>query len=351
MGIRAPKYALPPEVAAHHAAFLAALRESIASDAGGEIVARWQAQSGRVFVTGGRVAWITSSSLPKTLREHLAESTLLKDDELKEVVAECKRSGSNFAETIVAWELIDAPTLRGKLLEHLAANLLDLFAWPSLETLFVPIRRTHSGTFTFSVNEILRTAVELGSEEHTWLHYVIDDIDTWFSDLGAKGSRVSVSESEHSEPSTHLEDGRSESMDVAQLKKAFEEFKTGAADGLLASDIFTRADATPIIGFKSNAAACALFNRVIMYLDDSLRGSKFPPINRYIYLELVDNKSVVLVNLGSQFVWGMLCDTSKIQLGMLLNVLLPDAIIKIKQALDIKSAGNVSSIGHHAARS
>ena len=133
-------------------------------------------------------------------------------------------------------------------------------------------------------------------------------------------------------------------MDVANVKSVFDRFQRDAADGLLASDIFARADAQPILGYNTNPAACALFNKVVQHLIESLAGSKFPPLHRYILIDLAGNKTVVVVNLSAEYLWGMLCDTTKIQLGMLLNVIVPTAAAQFQEAIKAGGAPGIPGL-------
>ncbi|MBN2381485.1 hypothetical protein JXQ70_01250 [bacterium] len=123
-------------------------------------------------------------------------------------------------------------------------------------------------------------------------------------------------------------------MNLGKLKEAFEEFKKDAGDGLIASDIWPRAGAQSILGHNSQASATALFNRLSEQIDKSLETSKFPPIARFFMLELVGNKAVVISYLGKDYLWGILCDTSKLQIGLLLNVLLPMTSTKMTEAIN-----------------
>jgi response regulator of citrate/malate metabolism len=114
-------------------------------------------------------------------------------------------------------------------------------------------------------------------------------------------------------------------MNVKKLNQAIEK-------GLLATDIFETADGQSIIGWNSNPQACALFNRITNYMTEALDGAGFPALGRYYIIDLAGGKMVIVIALG-EFQWGILVDRAKIQLGLLLNVVMPKIIDSFEQAM------------------
>lgn len=297
------------------------------SKADGEIVICSGTESGRIFYASGRIAWITASTEPQTFRQRLVARGFCDDAALQSVVEECKRNGWNFAETVIAWKLVDEPTLRTQLLQHVASALLEILRWPKLAAMFVPVKRTYSGHLTYTFKELLECAGRGEGLKREVPAAVLEEVRSWAVQC------------------EFTRDTREHSMDIARIREVFEEFKRQMGDGLLASDIFGRADAQSIIGFNSNAAGCALFTRVSGFLEDSLKGANFPAIDRYVLIDLAGHKLVVLANVGPDFLWGILCDTSKMQLGMLTNVILAEAMPKLRQALTNERARPAAGVG------
>jgi CheY-like chemotaxis protein len=126
--------------------------------------------------------------------------------------------------------------------------------------------------------------------------------------------------------------GKEEKMDVKKINAIVKEVKEDLGDALLSTDIWTSADGTVIAGFNSNPKAAALMNRVGQELIKALTGSKFPSLEDYYILDLLDGK-MMLCLFFSDYQWGMLLDTAKVQLGLLLNVVTPKAIAGFKEAV------------------
>ncbi len=129
-------------------------------------------------------------------------------------------------------------------------------------------------------------------------------------------------------------------MNVKLLREMFDDFKESAAAGLMSSDIWSVGTAQSIIGHNSQPAATALFNRMSGYLNKSLANAGFPPVNRYYMIDLADDKAAVVAYLSDEYLWGILVDTKQIQIGLLLHVILPEALGKFQQALN-GSAGSL----------
>ena len=121
-------------------------------------------------------------------------------------------------------------------------------------------------------------------------------------------------------------------MDAKKLNEIIQNFKKDLGDALLATDIWTTADGTIITGFNSQPAAAALFNRISLIINDALKASKFPLLNKYYILHLEGGNISAAMQFGD-YQWGILIDTKQVQLGLLLNVHIPNAMDAIKEAL------------------
>lgn len=129
-----------------------------------------------------------------------------------------------------------------------------------------------------------------------------------------------------------IETRKETEMNVEKLNAAIELLKGDLGDALLAADIFGSADGQSIVGYNTQPKASALFNQLTGYLAKSLQGAGFPPLGRYYMLDLVDAKMVIVIPLGD-YQWGMLVDTNKAQLGLLLNVVMPKIIDAFEEAI------------------
>lgn len=111
-------------------------------------------------------------------------------------------------------------------------------------------------------------------------------------------------------------------MDTKVLENAVQELRNILRDGLVATDIFDRTSGLSLAGFNQNPVACALFTRITDELDSSLRDAQFPPLARYYMFDLEGNNSVVVINHGT-LLQGMLVDTKRANLGLLVSVAIP----------------------------
>ena len=121
-------------------------------------------------------------------------------------------------------------------------------------------------------------------------------------------------------------------MDVQKLNNAIDLLKGDLGDALLATDIFGAGDGQSIAGHNPQPKASALFCQVSGYLTKSLDQAGFPRLDKFFLLDLKDGKMVVCILLGD-FIWAMLVDKSKAQLGLLLNVIMPKIIEAFEEAL------------------
>jgi len=112
-------------------------------------------------------------------------------------------------------------------------------------------------------------------------------------------------------------------MDIKKLKNAIEVLKEDLGDALLATDIYPTGVGTPLVGYNSNPQAAALFDRVTTYIIQALEGSGFPKLKDYYLLKVESGIVIILIFDGYQ--WGMLVDDKKVNLGILLNIAIPNA--------------------------
>lgn len=121
-------------------------------------------------------------------------------------------------------------------------------------------------------------------------------------------------------------------MDAKIFNQAMEIMKDKLGNSFVVASIWASSDGQPIVthdphGAVDVGAANALFNQVTAYIKKSLKGAGFPvQLNRYYLMDLTDNKIAIAAQLGEDFQWGMLIDTSQTTLGLILNVALPEAM-------------------------
>lgn len=171
MGSSSPKAtsrdpAVPPSSdVAQTSALLQALTESVRGETGGEVIVRTGARTGRLYFFHGRVAWVTASTLPLTLTDHLVAKGLANASDVAAVFAECRRKGGNFAEMLVAWQLIDRDRMRAEVLEHISRAFGHIVGWGEVATMFVPSSRVYKGSLTYSLAELVEATKAVAPEK------------------------------------------------------------------------------------------------------------------------------------------------------------------------------------------
>jgi len=121
-------------------------------------------------------------------------------------------------------------------------------------------------------------------------------------------------------------------MDVKRLNGIIKELQKDLGEALMATDIWTHADGQSLAGYNTQPAAAALFNRIYDLINNALKGSKFPLLNRYYLLHLEGGHISAAFPIGD-YHWGILLDAKKAQLGLVLNVVVPKTIEAIKEAV------------------
>ncbi|MBN1548626.1 MAG: response regulator [Syntrophaceae bacterium] len=127
-------------------------------------------------------------------------------------------------------------------------------------------------------------------------------------------------------------EGKETAVNVKKLNEALDTLKESAGSGLLACDIYMTRDGQSITGYNSNPTYCAMSNQITHYILNAIKEASFPPMGTTYMIDLEDDK-MVIVMIVDEFQWGILIDTKKTSLGMLLNVALPRARTIFEAAL------------------
>ncbi len=115
-------------------------------------------------------------------------------------------------------------------------------------------------------------------------------------------------------------------MNVKKLKEAVEILKEDLDGALMATDIWGIGTGTAIAGYNQNPKATALFEKVTDYMRKALKGAGFPDLKDYYLLEMDNNAMVLVLQFKEEgFQWGILVDSSKVNLGLLLSIAVPNA--------------------------
>jgi len=121
-------------------------------------------------------------------------------------------------------------------------------------------------------------------------------------------------------------------MNIQKLNEAVNTLKSDLGEGLVACDIFTVADGMSIAGYNPQPKASALFNQLTTNTMSTLRGANFPNLSKYLIMDLEGDHMVVILPMGD-YRWGMLINSAKVQLGLLLSIAIPNSLKAFEEAL------------------
>ena len=104
----------------------------------------------------------------------------------------------------------------------------------------------------------------------------------------------------------------------------------GIGDALLSVDLFSSADGTSYVGVNSQPAVCALVNQVTKRMTWAFEKGSLPPLGRYYTAELAGSRMLLVAPCGGLQL-SLIVDTSRVQLGLLLNVVLPEVLVALEE--------------------
>ena len=123
-------------------------------------------------------------------------------------------------------------------------------------------------------------------------------------------------------------------MDIKKLKEAVEYLKDQLGKGLVNTDIWTTADGQSLAGYNSQPKAVALFNQLTQQMAEALHQSEedYVELGRYYLIDLIGDHMVIIIYLGD-YQWGLLFNKKEVQLGLLLNIIIPKVIDIFEEAV------------------
>ncbi len=123
-------------------------------------------------------------------------------------------------------------------------------------------------------------------------------------------------------------------MDIKKLKEAVEYLKDQLGKGLVHTDIWTTADGQSLAAYNSQPKAVALFNHLTQQMAEALHQSEedWVELGRYYLIDLIGDHMVIIIYLG-EYQWGILFNKKEVQLGLLLNIIIPKIIDIFEEAV------------------
>ena len=123
-------------------------------------------------------------------------------------------------------------------------------------------------------------------------------------------------------------------MDIKKLNEAVEYLKDQLGKGLLNTDIWSTADGQSLAAYNPQPKAVALFNQLTQQMANVLSQSEenYVELGRYYLIDLVGEPMIIILYLGD-YQWGILFNKKEVQLGLLLNIVIPQIIDIFEEAI------------------
>jgi hypothetical protein len=121
-------------------------------------------------------------------------------------------------------------------------------------------------------------------------------------------------------------------MNVRKLTEAVELLKTNLGDSLISTAIAMNVDGQSIAGYNSSPKFAALIVKIIKVINDTTKIGGLPQMGKYATFDLQEDRVLVVLPLGD-YIWGIVLDNTKTQMGLLLNIEIPAAIDAFAEAV------------------
>ncbi len=125
-------------------------------------------------------------------------------------------------------------------------------------------------------------------------------------------------------------------LNLKTLNLAIEAIRDVLLTSLLRTDIFLSNNSLSLAGWNSHPLACSKFAIITRSLIASLQLSGFPSLGAYYLMDLNDDQLLFMV-VTDELQWGFLLQGVKNRLGLLLNIVLPQALKALAECLSVQN--------------
>ncbi len=117
-------------------------------------------------------------------------------------------------------------------------------------------------------------------------------------------------------------------MNVEAFERNIEATRTALRDSVMSISIWSSDTGLILADWQGNSTAVALFTQLFEHLDELLQETvgDATQAGDYLYIELEEDKSLVIINHGNALMQGWLLDTTKVKPGVVLGMALPSAV-------------------------
>lgn len=122
------------------------------------------------------------------------------------------------------------------------------------------------------------------------------------------------------------------SFDVAAVQAAVDTARQSLQGAMLATDVWERSTEETLATFNGQPAAKTMFNALTDSMSAALSNSGFPRIGRYYLVDLEEERTLLVVRHGTDVLQGVLLNASKVNMGLLFSVVIPQLIRDVNAA-------------------
>ena len=145
---------------------------------------------------------------------------------------------------------------------------------------------------------------------------------------------VTVQSDEKTTPPNNFEKKLSECIQVC---------KRNMGNALLSAIILSMPDGRALDGFNANSETVSLFNNITASIRKVLENGSSEALGRYYILDLENNKTLFSFSSDKyKYQLGIIFDSSKVRLGLFLNVIVPKIIKVFEESMTISKDGSGS---------
>lgn len=127
-------------------------------------------------------------------------------------------------------------------------------------------------------------------------------------------------------------DAKEVKIDNQKLSNLIDHLREELGDALISAQIWSLNEEEVFVGYNQQPEVSELFTQITLYLNEALSTAEFPQLGKYYVFNLEGKKISVTIPQGEYFC-GMLIDSKKTPLGLLLKVVLPGVIASFEEAI------------------
>lgn len=129
-----------------------------------------------------------------------------------------------------------------------------------------------------------------------------------------------------------------------KLNECIEVCKRDLGDALITASVISMPNGRALGGYNMNPETVTLFNNITASIRKVLANSPSEVLGRYYILDLEDDKTLFsFLNGKYRYQWGIVFNSSKVKLGLFLNVIIPKIIKIFEDAMTTSKNGNSDS--------